>query len=287
MTASGAMAAMVWIGDANNGSIVSEAEALISSLDHGVTVGDGVFETVKVAGSEPFALTRHLRRLQRSCDHMGIAMPSAHSIVDAVAEVISANAPTLGPSTRLRITVTSGVGPLGSERSTQDATLIIAQGQQKPWPKTAELVTVPWTRNERGAIASVKSTSYAENVVALRYAHQHGASEGIFLNTKEHVCEGSGSNIFWVRDGVRFTPSLLTGCLAGITRELILEWFDVIEVEEILPSVLAADEVFITSATRDIQPVVRWDSWTSSEIGPVTAAMQGEFARRVQATTDP
>lgn len=287
MTRSDAMETMVWIGDSHIGSVVPEAEALISTSDHGVTVGDGVFETLKVTRQGAFALTRHLRRLQRSCDHMGIAMPRADLIVDAVHEVLAVNAPVIGDLARLRITITSGLGPLGSERSTDDVTTIIATSAQKPWPEHATLLTVPWTRNERSAITSVKSTSYAENVVALRYAHERGAGEGIFVNTVGSVCEGTGSNVFWVRDGRVFTPALSTGCLAGITRELVLEWFEVDEVAVPLREAIAADEVFITSSTRDVQPVVAWDAAEWGSAGPVTSSIQREFGRRAAELIDP
>jgi branched-chain amino acid aminotransferase len=287
MTASDAMGPMVWVGDAHMGSVVPEDEALISTLDHGVTVGDGVFETLKVTNQGAFALTRHLRRLERSCDHMGLTMPDPDHIRSAVREVLTVNAPVLGALARLRITITSGVGPLGSERSASDVTVIIATSPQKPWPSHATLVTVPWTRNERSAITSVKSTSYAENVVALRYAHEHGASEGIFLNTVGSVCEGTGSNVFWVCDGQLFTPALSTGCLAGITRELVLEWFDVNEVDAPLSDVCEADEVFITSSTRDVQPVSTWDAHVWTGTGEVTAGIQHEFSQRAAETLDP
>jgi branched-chain amino acid aminotransferase len=287
MTPSDAMETMVWIGDSHIGSVVPEAEALISTSDHGVTVGDGVFETLKVTRLGAFALTRHLHRLQRSCDHMGITMPKADLLANAVHEVLAVNAPVIGDLARLRITITSGLGPLGSERSTDDVTVIIATSAQKRWPEHTTLLTVPWTRNERSAITSVKSTSYAENVVALRYVHERDAGEGIFVNTVGSVCEGTGSNVFWVRDGRVFTPALSTGCLAGITRELVLEWFDVDEVAAPLSEAIAADEVFITSSTRDVQPVVAWDTAKWEGVGPVASSIQREFGRRAAETIDP
>ena len=83
---------------------------------------------------------------------------------------------------------------------------------------------VPWVRNERSAVAGLKTTSYAENVVALAYAKERGAIEAVFANTRGELCEGTGSNVFVVRDGVVWTPPLDSGCLAGITRALAVEW---------------------------------------------------------------
>lgn len=278
---------MVWVGDGRLGSIVPESEALISVFDHGLTVGDGVFETLKVTDQGAFAVTRHLDRLARSCAAMGLPMPDRGLIRQAIDEVVVVNAPVYGALGRLRITVTAGAGPLGSERSDEEATLIVAVAPQRAWPPMATLVTVPWRRNEHSAIAMVKSTSYAENVVALRYAHAHDASEGIFCNNQGNVCEGTGSNIFWVKDGQVFTPTLVSGCLAGVTRALVVDWFDVTECDAQSAEVHQADEVFITSSTRDVQPVSRWDSQHWPEVGAITASLQREFCQRSITDIDP
>ncbi len=91
---------------------------------------------------------------------------------------------------------------------------------------------MPWPRNERGALAGVKSTSYAENVVALAEAARRGASEAVFANLAGHLCEGTGTNVGYVVGGEVRTPTLEAGCLAGVTRALLLEWCDVTEVDE-------------------------------------------------------
>ena len=83
---------------------------------------------------------------------------------------------------------------------------------------------MPWVRNERSATAGLKTTSYAENVVALDRAHAEGGSEALFANTRGELCEGTGSNVVVVVDDELVTPPLSSGCLAGITRELLLEW---------------------------------------------------------------
>ncbi|HLS46539.1 MAG TPA: aminotransferase class IV, partial [Ornithinicoccus sp.] len=161
---------------------------------------------------------------------------------------------------RLRYTVTGGVGPLGSDRLDSPLTYIVTAGDQpRPAPVTTVAV-VPWTRNERAATVGLKTTSYAENVVALAAAKSVGGTEAIFANGAGQLCEGTGSNVFVIRDGVVLTPPMESGPLAGITRALTIEWCreEGLEVrEEVLPlSVLAtADEIFITSSTRDIQAV--------------------------------
>ncbi|MFC7502105.1 aminotransferase class IV, partial [Nocardioides sp. GCM10030258] len=119
--------------------------------------------------------------------------------------------------------------------------------------ETTAVITVPWPRNERGALAGLKTTSYAENVVALEAARAKGATEAIFANLAGNLCEGTGTNVFYVVDGELRTPTLASGCLAGVTRDLVLEWFGGREVDEPLTVAAAADEIFLVSTTRDVQ----------------------------------
>lgn len=277
---------MIWIGEGNLGSLVPQDEALVSVLDHGFTVGDGVFETMKVVDGRVFALSRHLRRLDRSAASLGLTVPSHGVIRDAVGEVLFANPQLLSGSARLRVTLTGGISPLGSDRGQASPTLVVAVMASKAWPEATSIAIVPWVRNERSAIVGAKTTSYAENVVALEYAHQRGASEAIFANTVGQLCEGTGSNIFVVVDGVALTPSLGSGCLAGITRELVLEWTDAREVDLDLGILAAADEVFLTSSTRDVHPVTRVDD-RELKAGLVTAGIQETFRLKSSADLDP
>ena len=268
----------VWV----NGEVLAEAHAHVSVFDHGFTVADGVFETLKVVDGVPFAISRHLERLQRSAERMGLTPPDLAQLRAGIAEVVPGDL-AFG---RLRITVTGGPGPLGSERSNAPLTLVIAVTSATPWPEQTSLATVPWTRNEHSAIAGVKSTSYAENVVALQYAHDRGASEAVFANTAGELCEGTGTNVFVVVDGEVLTPALVCGPLAGITRELVLEWSDAREARLPASVLRTADEVFITSSTRDVHPVTKIDERDLS-VGPVTQAIQAEFARRSALDVDP
>jgi branched-subunit amino acid aminotransferase/4-amino-4-deoxychorismate lyase len=228
-------AAAVWL----DGELIPPAEARVSIFDHGYTVGDGVFETLKVVDGRPFALSRHLARLHRSATGLGLSVPLSDArLRAAVDEVVAAAAPS---AARMRISLTGGQGPLGSERGEAPPTLVIIAGPQDPWPADPAAVTVPWPRNERSAVAGLKTTSYAENVVALAEANKVGATEAILPNTAGNLCEGTGTNVFVHVGGRLLTPSLLSGCLAG---------------EDMPMAVLAeADEVWITSSTRDVQPL--------------------------------
>ncbi len=269
-----------------NGDIVDESQATVSAFDHGITVGDGVFETAKVVDGVPFALTRHLSRLAVSAYGLGLETPPDTDLRRAVAETLAANAEHHGRPLRLRITLTGGTSPLGSDRGVAAPTLLVAMAAMTPWPSSARLVLVPWTRNEKSATVGLKTTSYAENVVALAHAKAHSGDEAVFANTAGNLCEGTGSNIFLVRRGEVVTPPLSSGCLAGVTRALVLEWTDVVERDMPVGALLDADEVFLTSSTRDVQ-AVHGIGDHEIEPGPVTALLAAEFARRAGADADP
>jgi branched-chain amino acid aminotransferase len=274
-----------WVGDA----LVPPEQARVSVLDHGLTVGDGVFETILVRDGVPFALTRHLVRLECSLAGLGIE-PLERSRVRTAVDAVVSSAGDDATRARLRITVTSGEGPFGSDRGDAEPTLVVTITPTAPWPPTTTLATVPWVRNERSAIAGLKTTSYAENAVALAHAHEHGASEAVLADTTGRLSECTGSNVFVVIGDEVLTPSLRSGCLAGVTRGLVLEWAPaVVPVREAdLPyEVLReADEVFITSSTRDVHPVVRVDD-RELAAGPITLDIAQEFARRASAEVDP
>ncbi|SED01736.1 branched-chain amino acid aminotransferase [Streptomyces sp. 3213] len=271
----------IWL----DGGLQDIESARVSVFDHGLTVGDGIFETVKATDGKTFALTRHLDRLTRSARGLGLPDPDLDEVRRGCAAVLDANPMPFG---RLRITYTGGHGPLGSDRGEHGPTLVVALGEASRRPDSTAVVTVPWTRNERGALAGLKTTSYAENVVALARAHQHGASEALFANTVGQLCEGTGSNVFVVLDGELHTPPVTSGCLAGITRALTVEWTGAKETDLPLDVLERADEVFLTSSLRDVQAVhLLDDRQLPGAAGPVTAKAMRVFDERSGDDLDP
>jgi branched-chain amino acid aminotransferase len=273
----------VWV----DGRVMGPDEATVSVFDHGFTVGDGVFETLKVVDGTPFALRRHLERLERSAQGLGLGLPLGRArLAAAVADTIAAAGAAAG---RLRITLTGGPAPLGSGRGEAPPTLVVAVGPASSWEADTTAVTVPWPRNERSAVAGIKTTSYAENVVALAEAHKVGATEAILPNTRGALCEGTGSNVFVAVGGRLLTPSLMSGCLAGVTRALVLETAPGADEEDLPLAVLhEADEVFLTSSTRDVQPLRMIDGRTlPGAAGPVAAAAAAALADLQARTLDP
>lgn len=279
---------IIWL----NGRLLPVSGACISPLDHGLLVGDGAFETLVSCSGVPFAHKRHWQRLKSSCDALGIAVPDSQMLLDGMKEVMKANQL---PDARLRITVTSGEGPLGSDRGGQPPTVIIACSSLTPWPETDALITVPWPRNERSALAGVKSISYAENVRALAFARSKGCGEALFTNTRGELCEGTGSNLFLVKSGQVITPPLSSGCLAGVTRGLVIETCQSngipIEERPVSPDEVAGcSEAFLSSTTREVQAVARIDDHIfHGAPGPVTTTLRHlfkEFAARLTASPE-
>ncbi len=271
----------LWI----DGQLLEEDKARISPFDHGLLTGDGVFESLRVYGGIPFAVRRHLERLGRSAAGLRLPLPDAHVLRGAMHEVIAANDLSDG---RVRITVTGGVSPLGSERGTAGPTVIVAGRPMAPWPAVTDVVVVPWPRNERGALAGLKTVSYGENVVALDFAVERGAGEALFGNLAGNLCEGTGTNVFVGIDGRLLTPPLTAGCLPGVTRDLLLEVFGVVEEDVPLDLLSGVDEAFLTSSTREVQPIRAIDGRVlSAAPGPLTQAAAAAFAQLLRRDLDP
>jgi branched-chain amino acid aminotransferase len=273
----------VWI----NGELLPDDDARVSVFDHGLVVGDGVFETIKVAAGVPFAMTRHLQRLRKSALGLGLPEPDLEAIRAGAMAVAAGSEPP--PLARMRITFTAGRAPLGSERTAgAPATAIVAMAAQ-PFPAASVgVVTVPWPRNERGALSGLKTTSYGENVRALAYASERGGSEAIFANTVGQLCEGTGTNIFIVQGGRLLTPPLSSGCLAGVTRALVIEWAGAEETDLPFEALAEADEAFLSGTTRDVQPISNVNgNPLPAAPGPVTKKAAEIFALRAAEIIDP
>jgi branched-chain amino acid aminotransferase len=284
------MSAVLWV----NGALFPANEPVISADNHGVTVGDGVFETLAIRNGYPFALTRHLVRLQYSLDRMGMQVVDIPSIRQGIREVMDENPADVA---RLRITVLSGPGPMSYVRGTGKPNVIIWGGPGSA-PRKCRAVQAPWKRNERSAIAGVKSTSYAENVVMANYAVRQGADEALLSNTFGYLCEGTASNVFIERRGEIVTPPLSSGCLAGITRGLVLEWGSKAgmpvrvaapgELEMGVLNEVRHGEAFaaVTSSTRGLAPIV-WLDGVDVHEGPLLRRVSELYESHAEVEHDP
>jgi branched-chain amino acid aminotransferase len=263
----------VWL----NGALADGEAACVSPADHGLLVGDGVFETLRCYAGAPFALDDHLGRLEAGAKALGLVPPPRPSLEEATRSVIEANRLA---DARMRITLTSGPGPPGLLRGDAQPTLLVSAQPLTSWPPTATAVVSRWSRDQDSPLTGVKTIALVESVMALTEARDAGAAEGILLNRRGNLCEATTANVFVVRGGRVETPSLASGCLAGITRDRVLGLCAALglggEETEIPGAALReADELFLTSSTREVQPLVELDA------RPVRTGEPGETTRRL------
>jgi branched-chain amino acid aminotransferase len=193
----------------------------------------------------------------------------------------------------LRITVTGGIAPPGSGRGEAAPTTFILAFPIEPAAPTVDVVLAPWSRNENGALAGLKTISYAANVRALAYAKERGAGEAIFTNTRGNLCEATGSNVFVVRGGVLATPPASAGCLMGVTRALLLELardagLAAQEVDLAVDALVEGDEAFLSSTTREVQPIAHVDGRPLRSVGgQVSTQLGNAFRELVARNLDP
>ena len=190
------------------------------------------------------------------------------------------------PLGRLRITYTGGPAPLGSNRGDAAPTMVVV---------AAPMDAAPRPPRSDGPLAAQRAGSAGRREVHVvrrergraRRGRKHGASEAVFENLAGHLCEGTGSNVGYVVGGEVRTPTLDVGCLAGVTRALLLEWYDVREIDEPIEVLDDADEIFLMSTTRDIQAVHRCDERELEAPGPVTRELMDLWARKESEGIDP
>lgn len=254
---SAALDAVTYIG----GRFVAPQDATVSLLDHGYLLGDGVFSTMRGYSGVCFRAERHLADLQRSAALFGIDLPSPPH---AIAEVADEAARRTGAANAyVRVTLTRGAP------GAQATLSVIARAMEVPteedYTRGASVVTVRPRRIPPSCLdGSVKSTSYAAQVLARREAQAKEASEGLMLAVDGALACGATSNLFIVTGDTLRTPSLESGCRAGVTRGAILELaprlFAHVREERLEPSILAeADEAFFTSTRVECLPIAGVD----------------------------
>ena len=275
------------------GKLVEESEAMISVFDHGLLYGDGVFEGIRVYNNRVFLLKEHIDRLFNSAKAIALEIPmSKDELVTAVADTCKANELENG---YVRLIVTRGKGSLGlNPYLCKDPEIIIIAAEIQLYPKDfyengLKIVTVGTVRNHPEAInPRIKSLNYLNNVLAKIEAINAGCMECIMLNHKGEVAEASGDNIFTIKDGKLYTPSIYSGALEGLTRNKVIslaESLDYIvnEVSMQRYDLYTADEVFLTGTAAEIISVVEIDkraigSGTPGEITKKLASSYSKYA---------
>ncbi len=206
-----------------DGAILDAAEPCIGADDRGLTLGDGVFETMRVWAGRVLWCGAHLRRLRAGAALLGIPIePDDASLRRAMAEVLTANGLRDGS---MRVTLSRGRAPRGlATPAAMRPTLLIAAAPSMSVIGPARMITAVATRrNERSASSGIKSLSYLDNVLARREAERAGADDAILLNTRDRVAEATGANLVVLLDGVLLTPPLGDGALPGIMRGVLID----------------------------------------------------------------
>jgi branched-chain amino acid aminotransferase len=271
-----------------NGALRPESEAQLSVNSQGWLWGRGLFETLAVRDGQVLALSRHLARLEAGAIRLALEPPDRPALEAAIAAVLT-NCPS--GLQRLRVTLTGGETP-GLSMDPTPGHLLIRRQPAAAAPDTSILLTVPWRRNEFSALSGIKSTSYAENPIALAWAQSRGATEALFLNTAGDLCEGAVTNLFLVVDDTVLTPFTGSGCLPGITRSLVLDLCGQLGIpcqeKALLPAHLTqADEIFLTNSLHGILPVSQADQRPLASPGPVTQQLQEALADLLHRLPDP
>jgi branched-chain amino acid aminotransferase len=217
-------------------------ETTVIEANHEVVTGQGVFETLLVSDQVPQFFKLHWERLNNSCERLGVRAPAFSVIWAGFDQLLDGRVCERG---RLRITLFGGV---------PQQLLIMSLVDVEPWPRSASVIISPWTRNANSAITGVKSVSYAENALALKWAKDLGFGETLLFNSAGHLAEAATSNILVVLDGEVVTPPLHSGCLPGITRGLISE-FRVREADIDASGLDRATAAALLSSTRGVQPI--------------------------------
>lgn len=276
-----------------NGKLVPEKTARISVLDRGFLLGEGIFETMRSYNSRVFGIDRHLRRLRKGAEALGLQLPSVAQLRSATDELLAANKLE---QARVRLTITSGPGGPGinTPKDIEPTVVILAHPLELPserlYRQGMRAIVLPIRKFAAAPLVGIKSVSYGENLAGRRLAAEAGADEGVFLNHLGDLCEGTASNVFVYRYGELITPDLDSGCLPGITREIVLEIAPGLglKVRETAVSPIdltQAEEVFLTSSTRELMPLVEIDGLPIGRgmPGPVTERLHGTYREVVRA----
>ena len=288
-----------------NGRICSQQDAVISIFDHGFLFGEGVYEVVRTYNGEPFLLDRHLARLKASAQMIALPVPLDDAGLErAIRDTMTAfvEGPGRGGSNAnlyVRILVTRGLGDgsYNPSSSPSSSLVMIVKALIAPPPSAYEqgvkVSLVPVVRNHPGSVNPlIKSNNLLNNALAMQAALRQGAFEAVLRNYRGDIAECSQSNLFLVAHGIARTPRLAEGLLAGITRAFIM---DVAE-EAAVPveagvlldeDLFAADEVFLTSTTREIVPIVRVDDRVIANgvPGPVTKRLLQVYRQKADQLT--
>jgi branched-chain amino acid aminotransferase len=278
-----------------DGRLAAERDAVVSVFDHGFLFGEGVYEVMRTYRQQPFLYEPHMRRLRASADRIALPIPTTDAeIRERITSTIAAA--QLPGEAYIRLLVTRGVGEIGYDPASCPApTIVVIVKPHVELPREAyadgvKIALVSVVRNHPESVNPlIKSNNLLNNALAIQEALRRGAAEALMKNHRGELAECAMSNIFLVTDGAVRTPPTTAGLLAGVTRAFVLELAaktGIRALEETLheEDVVTADEMFFTSTTREIVPVVRVDDHVvgRGKPGPVTQRLRAAFAEALR-----
>ena len=284
-----------------NGRVFDQEHAVISVFDHGFLYGEGVYETLRTFGGQPFLFDRHMQRLRNSAGMLLLPVPVADADMFARCRE-TMKAAGLGDGSHneayIRILLTRGVGELSYDPAgcPTPSVVIIVKPQVDPpasvYEQGVKIALVDIVRNHPGSVNPlIKSNNLLNNALAMQEAFRRGAYEGVMRNYRGELAECTQSNLFIVKNGTALTPPIDAGLLPGITRAYLFEVGEDVNIpvrESVLHDVdlFEADEVFFTSTTRGVVPATRVDDRVigAGVPGPVTRALGAAYFKRALAT---
>lgn len=277
-----------------NGEFFPEDQAKISVFDRGFLYGDSIYEVTRSYEHRPYKLQEHLDRLRHSAQRLGMELPYTDTYLRQ--ELEKANQKVNLPSCYFRIIITRGIGPIGLDHTEKiNYNLIIMARNLPPYPEKwyfegLHFAIVSVVRLNRESLdPNVKSGNYLNNVLAMQEARKQGATDAIMLNRDGYVTEGTTSNVWMIKHNELVTPPLAAGILKGITRETIIDLcrqndISVTEKNFTAQELKEAEEVFISSATKEIVPVCRLDDviLSGGKPGELTRKLMALYKRQVR-----
>ena len=276
-----------------NGRLLEPETATVSIFDRGFLYGDSIYEVIRTYDNKPFAFEQHLKRLARSAKHLLINIPNQDWIADQVKITLQAAS---NPESYIRIIITRGAGPLTLDPTQAEnplCVIIVKELEAFPewmYEKGIRLLVpnqrrIPRNKDDPAA----KTGNYLNSVLALGQAKRAGFDDALILDVHGRVAEATSANIFIVRQGKLFTPTLETGLLTGVTRQLILELaqresLTCTKCDLHLDDLYTADEIMMTSTLREVMPVVQVENQIigTGHPGPIYKRIHERFSTYVR-----
>jgi branched-chain amino acid aminotransferase len=275
-----------------NGQLVPRSKAKLSPFDHGFLYGYGLFETMRAYQGHIFRLDRHLARLRRSAETIGLTHSviatlnvgrGKQSLEAACTKTLEANKLK---NARLRLTVSAGEGDMTPDPSICSSPTVLVTAQNlvplppEKYKSGFKAVLSSLRRNSQSPLSRLKSTCYMENILTRMAARAAKCDEAILLNEQGYLAEGNRTNIFLTSNGVLITPSLESGVLPGITREAVLEIarasnIQTLETQVEAKELVEAEEAFVTNSILELMPL----TWFEGK--PIGTGKPGELTRKL------